>query len=174
MEGISTAPYAQVISLHYSNPYRKLHNYSVEVGEWGSSSSCNDIEQPYRMIPGDILVFTETKPDSIYDLKMLGGSLCFGLVTKVFGDDFGSTSGNGMSMQFTVRVCRELEVQDVMHKSFYVVFITNVTTSSRIWNALHLNRNFDVIQEVLCPKSKVRDVHFYFFCTFQMFVVTIL
>lgn len=159
MEAISSAPFGQVISLHESKPSGKLY-YDVRVEDWRDSSSRNG-KEPYRTKPGDIIVFTEAKPETVNDLERLGRNWSFGQITKMSGDNFGS-SGTGMSTHFTVKASKEIEVKDGLHKSFYVVFLMNITTNSRIWNALHLNRNVDVIKEVLCSNSMVRLVHFCF------------
>ncbi|KAK1359168.1 hypothetical protein POM88_043642 [Heracleum sosnowskyi] len=145
MESISAAPFSKVISLQQSKQFRKLH-YETIVEDWKHSSDSVD-KEPYWTKPGDIIAFTEASPGQYLDMKSLGRSWNVGYVTRLSGD-------NRMYPHFEVRTSKELVVeQDVMKKMLYAVFVTNVTTNNRVWKALSVNRNLDVIKEILGNKS---------------------
>ncbi|RZC89209.1 hypothetical protein C5167_030903 [Papaver somniferum] len=42
-------------------------------------------------------------------------------------------------------------------KSLFVVFLVNLTTNTRTWKALHMSRNLNIIKEVLCANSMVKE-----------------
>ncbi|KAK1360208.1 RNA polymerase II associated factor Paf1 [Heracleum sosnowskyi] len=145
MESISAAPFSKVISLQQSKQFRKLH-YETIVEDWKHSSDSVD-KEPYWTKPGDIIAFTEASPGQYLDMKSLGRSWNVGYVTRLSGD-------NRMYPHFEVGTSKELVVeQDVMKKMLYAVFVTNVTTNNRVWKALSVNRNLDVIKEILENKS---------------------
>lgn len=147
MGSISFAPCSKVISLQQSKQFRKLQ-YDIFVEDWKHNSDSIE-KEPYRTKPGDIIAFTEATPGQYLDTKGLGRSWNAGYVTRVLGD-------NHMYTHFEVRTAKELVwEQDVMKKSLYAVFVTNVTTNNRIWKVLSLNQNLDVIKEFLGNKSMV-------------------
>lgn len=97
------------------------------------------------MFPGDILVFTDSKPQTISDLKQEGGTWTLALVTE------------WTCTEFTVKAsCCINEVQSFIHKPNFVVFLRNITTSRNIWNALHMFGNLSIVKEVLYTNNVIR------------------
>lgn len=138
---ISSSPYAQVISLDESKHRKMLYDVKVN---WRSSSN-----EPSRMpFNGDIVVLTEAKPETISDFRRFNRTWSFGCITKISGDNDDTL--------LRVKVPKELEVEGRFSKLLYVVFITNITTSNRIWDALHSFGDAEVIKEVVCTNSTVR------------------
>ncbi|XP_074323795.1 uncharacterized protein LOC141660706 [Apium graveolens] len=148
MGSISFAPCSKVILLQQSKQFKP--HYDIFVENWKHNSDSVE-KEPYMTKPGDIIAFTEATPGQYLDIKSLGRSWNAGYVTRVLGY-------NHMSPHFEVRTSKELVwEQDVMKKSLYAVFVTNVTTNNRIWKVLRLNQNLDVIKECLGNKSMVKE-----------------
>ncbi|KAK9932130.1 hypothetical protein M0R45_019379 [Rubus argutus] len=53
------------------------------------------------------------------------------------------------------RVFKRVEVDE--STSLFVVFLLNLIPSGRIWKALHMSRNLDIIEKVLCSDSVTRE-----------------
>ncbi|XP_030461793.2 uncharacterized protein LOC115681846 [Syzygium oleosum] len=53
------------------------------------------------------------------------------------------------STNFKVKALLDHEVNSSW-KPMYAVFLINISTNSRIWNALHMSLNLDIVKEVLC------------------------
>lgn len=45
-----------------------------------------------------------------------------------------------------------------MQKSFYIVFLINSIPNKRVWNALGMRNNLDIIEKVLCSGHAVRHL----------------
>ncbi|KAK9932146.1 hypothetical protein M0R45_019394 [Rubus argutus] len=61
----------------------------------------------------------------------------------------------GTSLYFEVESSKEVEVDE--STSLFVVFLLNLIPSGRIWKALHMSRNLDIIEKVLCSDSVTRE-----------------
>ncbi|KAA8532334.1 hypothetical protein F0562_032411 [Nyssa sinensis] len=117
-----------------------------------SSAPFAEVES-YKALPGDFFVFTEAKPETVSDLQRVGRTWTFGSITKIAGDD-----NNSMGTNFKVKVSNDLEVEDGKQKFLYMVFLMNITTNKRIWNALHRFGNLEVIKKVLCIDTLVEEI----------------
>ncbi|KAK2992171.1 hypothetical protein RJ640_000807, partial [Escallonia rubra] len=151
IEAISSAPFARVISLKKSKPY-KTSLYDVEVDKWKNNDRHHG-KEPYRPIPGDIFLITDAKPERMSDLQRLEGVLSFGYNTKVSGDDERSTRTGTL---LKVKGSEELDIEDRPHKPLSVVFLINITTNNRIWNAMHSCGDNQIIKEVIRANSVVQ------------------
>ncbi|XP_030959976.1 helicase sen1-like isoform X1 [Quercus lobata] len=154
MEIISTAPFAQVTAFYESEPLGE-NLYEVQVDYW--SNRCSDrSKEPYKTLPGDILILADAKPEHISDLKGIGRSWAFVRVTKIRENDIDDNDDiqedNDTSTSFKVKALKDIDV-DVGKKSFFVVFLTNTTPNKRMWNALHMRENLNIIRKVLCTSS---------------------
>ena len=137
LDFISSAPYAGVNYLQECGECV----YDVKVDQWMYKSSSS---KPYKMFPGDILVFTDSKPQTISDLKQGGGTWTLAFVTE------------GTCTEFKVKASCCIEVQSFIHKPQFVVFLRNITTNRNIWNALHTFGNLSIVKEVLYTNNVVR------------------
>jgi senataxin len=77
------------------------------------------------------------------------------VVTSITGDE---TEDAATYTSFTVKAQKDIEISDGLQKSLTVFSLTNITTSKRIWNALHMFGNLNIIKEILCTDSVVRDI----------------
>lgn len=151
MEIMHWAPFAEVISVAEAKAYG-MSIYDVKVDYW-KNRFCDSGKIPYRTLPGDVLLFSDAKPETASDLKQLDRRWTFGSVIKIREDqeDYGS-----MSTYFKVKVSNDIEVEDGARKSLFVVFLINLTTNKRIWTALHKFGNLDIIKKVLSIDNEVR------------------
>ncbi|XP_065638400.1 uncharacterized protein LOC111989218 [Quercus suber] len=153
MEIISTAPFAEVIALDESKPYGE-NLYDVQVDNW--SNQCSDrSKEPYKTLPGDILILADAKPEHVSDLQRIGRSWAFLMVTKILEDDIDDDDireDNDTSTSFKVKALKDIDV-DGGKKSLFVVFLTNTIPNKRMWNALHMRKNQNIIKKVLCTSS---------------------
>ena len=145
MEVMYRAPYAELCFLNEAKGDVKCL-YDITVGPWRNRFNERG-KEPYKTLPGDLLILADGKPESVADLQRVGRFWSFALVDKISDDDINSTSTN-----FKVKTFQEMEFQDGM----FVIFLMNVTTQKRIWNSLHMKGNLDIVEEVLYSDSMVR------------------
>ncbi|XP_076952702.1 uncharacterized protein LOC143626518 [Bidens hawaiensis] len=140
------APYAEITSLNVTKDDGKKM-YKVTVGNWRNRFSDRGTE-PYRTLPGDLLILVDKKLESVSDLQRMGRTFAFSLVNNIREDDIDSTSTS-----FKVKASKQIEFQDGM----FVIFLMNITTNKRIWSSLHKHRNANIIKEVLYSDSMVKE-----------------
>ncbi|KAA8529934.1 hypothetical protein F0562_034462 [Nyssa sinensis] len=152
MDIIYGAPFAEVISLDEAKPYGTLL-YNVKVDYWRNKFS-NHGKEPYRTLPGDIVIFSDAKPETVSDLQRVGRTWTLASVTNITQDE---NEDDSTTTYFKVKASKDIEVKEGMWRSMFVVFLMNITTNKRIWNALHMSRNPQIIKEVLCPNYVVEE-----------------
>ncbi|KAJ4710313.1 UvrD-like Helicase, ATP-binding domain, P-loop containing nucleoside triphosphate hydrolase [Melia azedarach] len=144
VETISRAPFAEVVAFEESKPYgTKL--YDVKVDNWKNRFS-NRGKEPYKTLPGDILVLADAKPETADDLQRLGRVWTFVSVIKLPEDE---DETDTTSTCFKVKVDKDIQVND-NRKSLYVIFLSNILPNRRIWISLRRHGNLRVINEILC------------------------
>ena len=159
MEIISTSPFAEVIAFDESEPYVE-NLYEVQVDYW--SNRCSDrSKEPYKTLPGDILILADAKPEHISDLQRIGRSWASVMVTKIHENDIDDNDDiredNDTSTSFKVKALKDIDV-DVGKKSWFVVFLTNTIPNKRMWNALHMHGNLNIIKKVLYTSTLVSNL----------------
>ncbi|KAI3870778.1 hypothetical protein MKX03_006762 [Papaver bracteatum] len=157
MEGITFAPWAEVISVEKVKPVESLiQNLTVDF--WRNRKNERKKEL-YCPKPGDLFVLSNALPELASDLDRIGITWTFGVVTNVKAkkgeeeesrDDIPSTS-------FKVQTPKAIDTHEGMHNSLFVVFLTNMTTNTRIWNALGMSGNMSIINQILCTNSVVEE-----------------
>ncbi|XP_077247016.1 putative ATP-dependent helicase C29A10.10c isoform X2 [Tasmannia lanceolata] len=141
MEDISEAPYSKIVYLKKSKPFRSML-YKIKVDCWSNGSGSGG-KQSYNPKCGDILVLSDVRPTTVADLNRIGQTYLFASVTKVDDDGVSPTD-------FTVKLSKDIKVNEGMGNSFFAVHLVNITTNNRIWMALHMTENLNVIKEILC------------------------
>nr|TKR83595.1 uncharacterized protein D5086_0000263660 [Populus alba] len=152
MDIISTAPFAEMVAFFEAKPQGTLL-YDVNIDYWRNRSRGSGKER-YKTLPGDIVILTSAKPENVSDLQRVGWTWTFAVVTSITGDE---TEDAATYTSFTVKAQKDIEISDGLQKSPTVVSLTNVTTSKRIWNALHMFGNLNIIKEILCTDSVVEE-----------------
>ncbi|XP_022776512.1 uncharacterized protein LOC111318117 [Durio zibethinus] len=155
MEIIARAPYAVVTYLHETKPHGKLL-FDVKVDYWKNRFSDRE-KEPYKTLPGDVIVVADAKPETASDLQRVGRSWTFALVTYISEVSEDDNEDNRSSTIFKVKALEDLASKDDLQKSLFVVFLRNVTTNRRIWSALHMKGNLKIIKEVLRAASTVEE-----------------
>ncbi|XP_030441186.1 uncharacterized protein LOC115663310 [Syzygium oleosum] len=146
MQNVSRLPFAKVTRFVEGDK----NAYNVEVDYWRNRSTGNG-KEPYKTLPGDVLILTNTMPDSIQSLERFAGRWAFASVTKIPEDEDGDAQ---TSTRFSVEAFLDNEVNDERTwESMYAVFLINAVTNNRIWNVLHRFGNLKVAREVLCTDS---------------------
>ncbi|GAY61164.1 hypothetical protein CUMW_207690, partial [Citrus unshiu] len=151
MENISNAPFAKVVAFEDSQPHGSML-YDVKVDRWKKRFS-NLGKEPYKTLPGDILVLADAKPETASDLQRVGRMWTFVSVANVTEDE---NEIDTSSTSFKVNATKEIQI-DVSQKSLFVIFLTNRTSNRRIWNSLHMKGNLKIIKELLCTDSGVDE-----------------
>ncbi|WOH13225.1 hypothetical protein DCAR_0832734 [Daucus carota subsp. sativus] len=152
LEIMHSAPYAEVAYFDEAKPYGTL-TYHVKVDRWENTFGDRGKES-YKTLPGDILLLSYAKPESLSDMRHLGRMWAFGSVINISDDDEEDSSN---SSHFKIEVSKDLEFKDG-GKSLFVVFLMNITTNNRIWKALQMLRNLNIINKVLCIKGEVEEI----------------
>ncbi|XP_044475467.1 uncharacterized protein LOC123203246 isoform X4 [Mangifera indica] len=150
METISRAPYAKVdvFRPHGSD----LHD--VKIDYWRNRFS-NNGKEPYKTLPGDILILADAKPETISDLERAGRMWSFLSVMTIAGDD-DENDNDTTSTYFKVKASKSIQQFDG-EKSLFVIFLTNITPDRRIWKSLNMSGNLKIINEVLCRNSVLKE-----------------
>ncbi|KAI8552028.1 hypothetical protein RHMOL_Rhmol06G0232800 [Rhododendron molle] len=152
LDSVHEAPYAEVIFLNESKPYGSSL-FDIKVDNWRNRFNDRG-KEPYKTLPGDVFVVSDVKPESLSDLQRVGRMWTFACVTRITEEE---NEGDSSSTHFTVIASRDIEVKHGLRESLFVVFLMNITTNKRIWNALHMLRNLQIIKEVLCANSSVQE-----------------
>lgn len=146
MEMIHRAPFAEVKSFEEAKPNGK-NIYQVRVNSWINNFS-NGGKESYKTFPGDIFVLANGKPANVSDLQRVGMSWTF---LSLVG-----TNGGVNTTQFKVKASKEFKDEALKQSSsLYVIFLVNVISHIRIWEALHMTPNLKMIHKVLCNGSGV-------------------
>lgn len=159
MEIISKAPFAQVMAFE---PYG-TNLYDVKVDFWKNRFSVPG-KEPYKTLPGDILILANAKLEDVSDLQRTGRQWAFVTVTKIpeneeneeEDEEDEENENNSKSTSFTVKGPKDIDAG--IQKSLFLIFLINATTNKRIWNALHKSVNLKIIKNVLNTNSWVSNL----------------
>ncbi|KAK1380720.1 P-loop containing nucleoside triphosphate hydrolases superfamily protein [Heracleum sosnowskyi] len=153
LESLSTAPFAKIISLCSSAQFVNRH-YEIVFGKWKESSkSLKKVARQTKA--GDLIVFTQPKPDQNFSAGRLGRSWCFGYVTKILKHEYNERLI--YTPHFEVSTSIKLEAALDVSKPIYAVFLMNMTTNNRIWNALHTCPSDHVNKELLSINPMIQE-----------------
>lgn len=145
LNNVCKAPFAEVVSLKEATPDMRLYN--VKVGNWiNKISACG--KEPYRTLPGDFVLLSESKPDSVSDVQTVGWVRTFASVIQI-SDEENDDNCTSSSFKLKLKTADVVEVGDQQNKPLYVVYLMNITTQKRIWNALTMRQNLKIIEKVL-------------------------
>lgn len=134
LETVHKAPFARVTSLKKCKSL-----YDVGVGKWRNGTSDRG-KEPYRTLPGDFVLLSELKPASAYDLQIDGLMYTFAFVKTISEGERGG---------FMIKTASNFEVRDQQKKPLFVVYLMNMITHKRIWDALRMRKNVEIIEKVL-------------------------
>jgi len=166
MELIHQAPYGKVAGLKLAKPFNnkngnetdnpsknKLYNLNIE----GWENRFIHRGEPYKTLPGDVLVLADCKPESVNDLQRFGRTWCF-LTIVWTGDE--NDGENADSVYLKVKASQDLDLNELRYKSLFIVFLTNVGSYRKIWSGLHItDGNLNLVKQILCNgDDRVRNM----------------
>ncbi|CAB4265332.1 unnamed protein product [Prunus armeniaca] len=151
METIDRVPFAEVVGFEECNPHGPYGEnvYDIRVDCWKNRFSDRG-KEPYKTLPGDLFVLADAKPETVSDLQRVGRSWAFVSVINVSENE---NEDDSTSLYFKVKASKEFEVNDSTHTSLFLVFLVNLIPNSRIWKALNMSGNLQIIKKVLCADS---------------------
>ncbi|XP_060960163.1 uncharacterized protein LOC115722733 [Cannabis sativa] len=153
MDVLYRLPFAEVVDFHETKPYGKSV-YQVQVDYWRNRFSDRS-KEPYKTLPGDIMILVNAIPQTFSDLERTGRSWSF-LSVSFITEDEDENGDDSSSTYFKVNASKEFELEMQMKTSLFVVFLANLTTNKRVWKALHMSRNLKMLDYVLCNRSEVK------------------
>ncbi|XP_061342415.1 uncharacterized protein LOC133288626 [Gastrolobium bilobum] len=161
LEILSSAPFAEVVSLHEAKSYNKIL-YNVRTGTWKNRFSGHGKEL-YKTMSGDVFVLADFKPETVNDLQREGRMWTIVLSSWIAVKD------TEVMSSFKVVASKNIDLNEVAKKSLFIVFLTNLTPNRRIWNALHMSGNSKLIQKILCADDVVEESCDY--CSLQTYAL---
>ncbi|KAI3903276.1 hypothetical protein MKW98_031930 [Papaver atlanticum] len=154
MEVLHDAPFAEVISVKESAPHGSFL-YELKFDSWRNINSGTGKEQ-YSPKCGDLFVLSDVVPEIATDLKQCVRTCTFALVMKDMKEP-NATEDDKISSYLEFWTSKLVEVNVGMRNSVFAVFLVNLTTKIRIWRALHISGNLQMIKEVLCSNFMVEE-----------------
>ncbi|BAT88931.1 hypothetical protein VIGAN_05257800 [Vigna angularis var. angularis] len=153
MEIIHQAPYAEVIGLKEA---KSDHNnlYKLAINCWKNRFTHSG--EPYKTFPGDFLILSDYRPEAIKDLQRNGRMWSFVSVRT-------TEDGNDDDFKLKVEASKELDPTNWRNKPLFLIFLTNMIPNKRIWAALHMPGNFEILKQILCTKEDAPNVGRYDF-----------
>ena len=92
------------------------------------------------------------KPETVSDLQRAGRSWAFVSVTNITEE---VTEDGFKCTFFKVKALKEFDLNIETKSSLFVIFLRNLTSNRRIWEALHMSSNVMLINKVLRIDSAV-------------------
>ncbi|PNX54461.1 hypothetical protein L195_g048080, partial [Trifolium pratense] len=145
MNNLSSSPYAEVVSVEKqtSESRDRRNHYVVKTNTWKNASSGYGKEL-YRTLFGDVFILADFKPETVEDLTRSGKMWSFVLSTGILGEEI---KHNEFGTTFKVIASRDID--EMVPKSLFIIFLTNITPNRRIWNALHMDGHSKLIEKIL-------------------------
>lgn len=158
------APFAEI--KHFNESKREKLLYSVKVDYWINSRSDSG-KEPYRTLPDDFVLLSDSKPERLSDLESADFTYTFASVRSISGDGSDGNCAFGSS-DFELTTAGSIDVEDKRSKSLYVVYLMNMTTNKRMWRALKMRRNLKIIEKVLTMNESVCHTWFILLVLFSL------
>ncbi|XP_052887784.1 uncharacterized ATP-dependent helicase C29A10.10c-like [Gossypium arboreum] len=131
MSRLSRASSYQLHSIESETNYRAQTDFSYKIVLRKSGNSNQTDVVTYTPQAGDLAALTDVKPTCISDLNRPKMPYILAYVQSV--DD------SKLSVRSSKPIMIEQDMQRNKHIDLFFVFLTNLTTNVRIWNALHPN-----------------------------------
>jgi len=150
---MSGAPFSEVLSYVEVKPCRLLSTdlsrlYDINVGEWRNSKVRG--KEPYSTIPGDVFALVKCRPESMQDLSAVAQSWVLAHAERISPEKTEDDDGADETLSnFRIRLSKEMDLVDDGYSSLSLVYLVNITTNKRIWNALRMHGNLGIIGRFL-------------------------
>ncbi|KAI3886220.1 hypothetical protein MKW92_018604 [Papaver armeniacum] len=157
MEFMSGVPHAEVISVEESKLDGGPLLYCVKVDSWKNRFGVYG-KEPYSPKPSDLFILGDAVPEVASDLQRFGSSWSLASVVEDVKEcDYVGHEDRLICFQVKTSKPIKIEKKEGRRKSLFVVFLVNLETNTRTWKALHMFRNLNIIKEVLCANSTVKE-----------------
>ncbi|KAL9162447.1 hypothetical protein ABFS82_07G090600 [Erythranthe guttata] len=147
METICSAPFAEVTSCTEATHRNVV--YIVKVDQWGNSVGDFGGERQ-KISPGDVVLLSDSKPETISHSPLNGGTYNFACIKDITYDEidrsFELTTVEGV--EDGQRKSAE-RIEDGQRKSRHMVYLMNIIPHKRIWEALRMRQNLNIIEKSL-------------------------
>uniref|UniRef100_A0A803Q387 UvrD-like helicase ATP-binding domain-containing protein n=1 Tax=Cannabis sativa TaxID=3483 RepID=A0A803Q387_CANSA len=167
MDMLYRLPYAKVVAFDETKPHGEKV-YQVQVDYWRNRFN-DKSKEPYKTLPGDIMILVNAKPETFSDLERTGRSWSFLSVSSITENEKIDDSSairqtmiadhgpfSNCTTNFKAKSSKEFELDMHMKTSLFVVFLGNLTTNKRVWKTLHMSCNLDLLEYVLSNRSWVK------------------
>lgn len=161
--GMRTLWRAPVVEISYVMPTAEFelpNDLFYKVFLSGMSNTVTD-EASTQLIPKDLIVLTDKRPNRVDGFNISNEPYILAIVCKADPD---------RPNDVTILASKPLLLQDVQRnqndkkESLFGIYLTNITTNIRIWNALHLGLeggNLNLISRVLQRNSEVNNIQIF-------------
>ncbi|OIV95691.1 hypothetical protein TanjilG_01485 [Lupinus angustifolius] len=156
---VSEAPICQIIDIDFAQDYNPPNNllYKIEMNTVVESDKKGDVYEPE---PGDLIALTNIRPRCIDDLNKPGNSYFISLIKRVR-----QNIENKNAYKVQILASKPIKFEAYLHKDdryvdAFAVYIGNITTNVRIWNALNTEPDgpgMYIIKKLLQPNSAVGE-----------------
>ncbi|MED6176527.1 hypothetical protein PIB30_089119 [Stylosanthes scabra] len=157
VEGISRAPFCEVMTIRRSDDFRPPKSLFYKMRVQKITEEVQNVGK-YEPESGDIVAFTDVRPKGIHDLirRKMQYQIAYICRSKdEFTDEIEVLSSKFLDMDsgFTRKINKT--------QKLYVVYLLNMTTNIRIWEVLTSGSNMNIIKKVLQPpepNSNIEEV----------------
>ncbi|KAK9280551.1 hypothetical protein L1049_014244 [Liquidambar formosana] len=146
MKTVFSAPMREIWSVEESKHYKPPKGlfYDVELKRLRDFE--NDPAGTYEPKSGDLIALTDVRPKCSDDLNRHSRSY---LIALVQGRRNKVTGTLPILASHPIKFQQGTQKRNEKRETFFSVFLTNMTTNTRIWNALNSEGNMNIIKKVL-------------------------
>lgn len=164
---VSEAPTWEIIKIDYSEDYSPPYDllYKIEMNTTVDTDKNGDIFEPE---PGQLIALTDRRPTCIHDLSTPGSSFIIASIRRV--RKYEKTEDVYEIQVLTSKIIDLEEYLQLQKDDTYIcgfaVYLGNLTTHIRIWNALNSDPDgpdMHIVRQLLQPNSAVRTAAYYLF-----------
>ncbi|KAL2333167.1 hypothetical protein Fmac_014380 [Flemingia macrophylla] len=161
MKMVSEAPACEITDIAFSEDHNSPHDllYKIEMNKTEDSDRKGDIYEPEV---GQLIALTGRRPTCIDDLNKPGNSYIIALIRRVKKKDNEDVYDVQILASKPIKLDMYLQEDDRYIYGIYgfAVYLSNVTTNMRIWNALNSDPDgpgIHVIKQLLQPDFSVGE-----------------
>ncbi|MED6110878.1 hypothetical protein PIB30_047026 [Stylosanthes scabra] len=110
----------------------------------------------YKTLCGDVFLLADFKPEIANDLQRLGRM--WTLILSAGIPEQEPKEDNDIISSFKFIASKDIDIGELREKSLFVVFLTNIIPNRRIWKALHMHRNSNLIKKILCASDVLEEI----------------
>jgi senataxin len=107
---------------------------------------------------GDIFILADFKPKNVNRLTRSGNMWSFLLSARIPNEEIKEDDHDDTKIMSTFKVIasKDIDIDEMGQKSLFMIFLMNITSSRRIWNALHMDKHSNLIEKISLAFNMVR------------------